>query len=49
MNFIDKDFGLRIICENSHQVIYTIDKDNSSGVYQAQLRKNEICYASPGI
>lgn len=91
MNLIDKDFGLRIIYENSHQTIYTMDKENSnsrmilyhlypgvdivlsdfkeryvwsgewklkgkvyqisyncSGVYQAQLRKNEICYASPG-
>ena len=91
MNFIDKDFGLRVIFENSLQTIYTIDKENSdsrmilyhlypgvdiilsdfkerytwagewrlkgriyqisyncSGVYQAQIRKNEFCYASPG-
>lgn len=91
MNVIDKDFGLRIIYESSHQIIYTMNKENSSsrmilyhlypgidiilsdfkeryvwsgewklkgrvyqisyncsGVYQAQLKKNEICYASPG-
>lgn len=91
MNLIDKDFGLRVIFENSLQTIYTIDKENSesrmilyhlypgvdiilsdfkeryvwagewrlkeriyqisyncSGVYQAQIHKNEFCYASPG-
>lgn len=91
MNVIDKDLGLRIIYESSHQIIYTMNKENSSsrmilyhlypgidiilsdfkeryvwsgewklkgrvyqisyncsGVYQAQLKKNEICYASPG-
>lgn len=91
MNRIDKDFGLRVISEDSFQTIYTIDKENSdsrmflyhlypgvdillsdfkeryiwagewklkdrvyqisyncSGVYQAQLRRNEFCYASPG-
>ena len=91
MDFIDKDFGLRIISENADQTIYSIDVQNSNsrmiryhlypgmdiilsdfkeryvwagewklkepvyqisynctGVYQAQLRKNEFCYASPG-
>lgn len=91
MDFIDKDFGLRIIYENADQTIYSIDDENSNsrmiryrlypgvdillsdfkerymwagewklkdqfyqisyncnGAYQAQLRKNEFCYASPG-
>lgn len=91
MDFIDKDFGLKIIYENIDQTVYSMDNKNSNsrmiryclypgvdiilsdfkekyiwagewkleepvyqisyncnGVYQAQLRKNEFCYASPG-
>ncbi len=29
MNYIDQDFGLRVVSENSFQTVYTIDKENS--------------------